>query len=74
MSDLILLPGDVIANSENELSQEFLNIKRTVEEKAQAEVLPDEFTNARVAQEHASIWAAPEPLATPADFNESRNA
>jgi hypothetical protein len=71
MSELILLPGDLIANSEQELPQEFLNVKREAEAKAALEVLPDEVTNARVAQEHASIWAPREPLAVPSEFTES---
>ena len=71
MSGLILLPGDPIANSEQELSQEVLELKRLAEEQAALEVLPDEVTNARVAQEHASIWAAREPLAVPSEFTES---
>lgn len=71
MSELILLPGDVIANSENELSQEFLDVKRAAEEKAALEVLPFEAEKARVTAEHASIWPGLEPLASPAVLSES---
>ena len=71
MTERILLPGDVIANSEQELPQEVLDLKRLAEALAQIEVLPDEVTNARVAQEHASIWAPREPLAVPSEFTES---
>ena len=71
MTERILLPGDVIANSEQELPQEFLKVKRLAEEKAALEILPDHFESLRVNAEHASIWAPREPLASPAHFSES---
>jgi len=71
MSELILFPGDPISISEQELPQKVLDLKRAAEEKSQAEVLPDEYTNARVAAEHRSIWEDPNPFASPSVLSES---
>lgn len=75
MSDRILLPGSPIDNAVIELPPDQLALKLAAEQRSQIEVLPDEITNARVAQEHASIWQERDPLASPASFPEgSRRA
>lgn len=71
MTEQVLLPGDVIANSEQELPQDILRIKRAVEEKFALEIMPDHFESLRVNAEHQSIWAPREPLAVPSEFTET---
>ena len=70
MSDRLIF-ADVIGASSLELPPDVLAKKLAAEQQSMIEVLPDEVTNARVAQEHQSIWASPEPLAVPAEFTET---
>ena len=65
-----MLPGDPIATASLDLPQDVLTHKLAVEQVAIIEVMADDANNARVLQEHASIWLGPEPLASPAHLPE----